>query len=258
MAADVTWRPSEQHTVKAELAGTRQDLQPGSSNDQAWLLEHQYTSERVDTRVRVEEMDSGFGLSQQSSDDQDSRLIQAGVRYRVNETVAVTGDTSRQQVPGTGNRRDLVEGRVEYQQPDWQAFAGARYVEDQNSNGFFESRQLIAGGRKDLLDKRLSLSVAGETSIDATQENADYPKRLMLGSDYRLNNRVSLFANQEFTWGYNQRTQDSRVGARAIARRRSARGRGWRSTTTGTQRRPRSRRRRVRGRHRGPALHRGR
>lgn len=215
LAADVTWKPTSHHTVKAELAGTQAELATSTSNDQAWIVEHQFTSERIDTRVRVEETESGFGLAQQANDDQDIRLAQAGVRYRINETIAVTGDTSRQQVPGTGNRRDLVESRVEYQQTDWQTFAGARYVEDKTATGFYESRQLIAGGRRDLMDKRLTLSATGEASVDATQDNADYPKRLTLGSDYRLNNHVSLFANQEFAWGYERRSQDSRVGARA-------------------------------------------
>jgi uncharacterized repeat protein (TIGR01451 family) len=225
VAADVTWKPTEQHTIKAELAGTRQDLQPGISNDQAWLLEHQYTSERVDTRVRVEETESGFGLTQQAADDQDARSMQAGVRYRLSEEVALTADASRQQVPSTSNRRDLVEGRVEYQQPDWQAFVGARHVESVTDGGMFESQQLIAGGRKDLLDKRLTLSATGETSVNSGADESDYPSRLMLGSDYRLTDRVSLFANQEFTWGHEQRTQDSRIGARATP---------WRGATAST------------------------
>ncbi|MCC1496381.1 OmpA family protein [Alcanivorax sp. 1008] len=225
IGADVVWKPTEQHTIKAELAGTRQDLQPGSSNDQAWLLEHQYTSEQVDTRVRIDQTDDGFGLTQQSPSDEDSRNIQAGIRYRINEDVAVSADASRQQVPDTGNRRDLVEGRVEYQQPDWQAFAGARHVESVTNGGIFESQQLIAGGQKDLLDKRLTLSATGETSINSGSDESDYPSRLMLGSDYRLTDRVSLFANQEFTWSHEQRTQDSRVGARATP---------WRGATAST------------------------
>ena len=225
VGADVTWKPTDQHTVKAELAGTRQDLQPGVSNDQAWLLEHQYTSERVDTRVRVEETEGGFGLNQQASDDEDARSLQAGVRYRLSEEVALSADATRQQVPSTSNRRDLIEGRVEYQQPDWQAFAGARHVESVTDGGAFESQQLVAGGRKDLLDKRLTLSATGETSVNSGPDESDYPSRLMLGSDYRLTDRVSLFANQEFTWGHEQRTQDSRIGAKATP---------WRGATAST------------------------
>ncbi|MFN3713053.1 MAG: OmpA family protein [Alcanivoracaceae bacterium] len=214
-AADVTWRPTEQHTVKAEIAGSRQDLQPGTSNDQAWLLEHRFTSERVDTRVRIEETEAGFGLNQLSGNDQDRRMMQAGVRYRLDENITLTGDTSRQEVPSTGNRRDLVEGRVEYQQSEWQVFGGARHVDDLTASGNFQSQQLIAGGRRDLMDKRLTLSATGETGIDSGPDSSDYPSRLMLGSDYRLSNKVSLFANQEFSWGHNRRTQDTRIGARA-------------------------------------------
>src|SRR5690554_2964466 len=214
VGTDITWKPNQQHTVKAELAGTHQSMAANNSNE-AWLAEHVYTSEKIDTRIRAEQTDSGFGLGQMAADDDDSRLLQAGARYRFNEDVAVSAESQRQEVPGTGNRRDLLESRLEYQQPNWQAYAGGRYVEDQTAAGVFESRQLIAGGRRDLMDKRLSLSVVGETSVDSSAESSDYPKRLMLGSDYRLNKKVSLFANQEFTWGYNRNTQDTRVGARA-------------------------------------------
>jgi hypothetical protein len=211
-AADITWKPDQQNTVKAELAGTQDNL---AGNDQAWLVEHQFVSEKLDTRVRAEQTDAGFGLGQISANDDDVRLMQAGARYRFDENLSVSSDLSRQQLLSSGNQRDVAEGRVEYQHENWQTFAGLRFAEDQTASGDFDSRQLIAGGRRDLMEKRLSLHATGETSIDAGQESADYPKRLMLGSDYRLTSKVSLFATQEFTWGFNRRTQDSRVGARA-------------------------------------------
>lgn len=210
-ATDITWKPDDQHTVKAELAGSRDNL---AGNDQAWLAEHQFVSEKLDTRVRVEQTDAGFGLGQVSSQDDDMRLLQAGARYRFDESLALSTDLSRQQLLTSSSQRDVAEGRLEYQRENWQAFGGLRYAGDQNAAGDFSSRQLIAGGRRDLMDKRLSLHATGETGLD-DQDNADYPQRLMLGSDYRLNSKVTLFANQEFTWGYNRRTQDSRVGARA-------------------------------------------
>ena len=211
-ATDMTWKPDDQHTVKAELAGSRDDL---LGNDQAWLLEHQFVSEKLDTRVRAEQTDAGFGLGQLSASDDDIRLMQAGARYRFSESFSASSDLSRQQLLTSSNQRDLAEGRLEYQRDHWQTYGGVRVTEDRTATGDFEARQLIAGGRRDLMDKRLSLHASGETNIDASNENADYPKRLMLGSDYRLNNKVSLFAAQEFTWGFNRSTQDSRVGARA-------------------------------------------
>ena len=211
-ATDITWKPDDKNTVKAELAGTQDNL---IGNDQAWIVEHQFVSEKLDTRVRAEQTDAGFGLGQVSANDDDTRLMQAGARYRFNESLSVSSDLSRQQLLSSSNQRDLAEGRVEYQRDNWQTFGGVRLTEDQTATGDYQARQLIAGGRRDLMDKRLSLHATGETNIDASNDNADYPKRLMLGSDYRLNNKVSLFAAQEFTWGFNRRTQDSRVGARA-------------------------------------------
>ena len=214
LGADLTWQPNQHHTVKAEIAGTRQQ-QPASSNDQAWLAEHRYTSEKLDTRVRIEETDGGFGLGQVAADDQDSRLIQGSARYRINESLALSTDISRQEVPSTDNQRDIVEGRVEYAKDVWRAHGGVRYSEDQTATGDFQSKQLVAGASRDFLEQRLTLSATGETSIDSSEENTDLPKRLAFGSEYRLNPKVSLFANQDFTWSQQRRTQESRVGARA-------------------------------------------
>lgn len=211
---DLTWTPDDHHVLRAELAGSR-DPSAASGTDGAWLAEHRYTSERVDTRLRAEQTDAGFGLGQLALDDDDRRMVQGSVRYRLTDELALAGEASRQSVLGTGNERNLVEGRAEYEQEHWRAFGGLRYVEDQTAAGRYDSRQVIGGGRRDLMDGRLSLSATGETGIDRREDNADYPTRLTLGSDYRLTRNVSVFAAQEFSWSEERRTQDTRVGARA-------------------------------------------
>ncbi|WP_111657813.1 OmpA family protein [Isoalcanivorax indicus] len=212
--ADLTWTPDEHHVLRAEMAASR-DPVSGSGTDGAWLAEHRYTSERVDTRVRAEQTDAGFGLGQLAMDDDDRRMVQGSVRYRLTDDLALAAEASRQSVLGTGNERNLMEGRAEYEQENWRAFGGLRYVEDQTAAGRYDSRQVIGGGRRDLMDGRLSLSATGETGIDRREDNADYPTRLTLGSDYRLTRNVSVFAAQEFSWSEERRTQDTRIGARA-------------------------------------------
>ena len=211
---DMTWKPDESHTVKAEMASTRQDTLTNNSTDNAWLLEHGFTSESLDTRVRLEEKDGGFGLGHLAGDDDDIRIGQASARYRVNEQFAVSGEISSQKVLTSNNQRDVVETRLEYQETNWQLYSGLRHAEDTVDNDTFESQQLIAGGQRSLLDERLLLSVQGETGVSSS-DNADYPNRLGFGADYRITNAVTLFARQDFTWGHESSSQETRAGVKA-------------------------------------------
>lgn len=215
MGVDATWKPNDAHTLKAEIAASRQNLAGANSmRGEAWLVEHEFTSEKVDTRVRVEETDGGFGLGQIAKDDDDIRKAIVSARYRITEQWSLNGDASHQKVISSNNQRDTVEGRVEYTHSDWQMFSGLRHAEDKTSNGHFNSEQIIAGARRSFMDKRLDLSIRGETGL-SNSDNVDYPSLLSFGSDYKLTQSVALFANQDFTWGDGRNAQETRVGVRA-------------------------------------------
>lgn len=212
---DATWKPNNSHTVKAEVAKSRQeDISNSRVSSNAGLVEHRYTSEQLDTNVRVEEKDANFGMGQLADDDEDIRISQANARYRFSEQVALSGDVSRQEILSNDNQRDIAETRLEYLQPQWKAYGGLRQAEDTINNELFQSRQVIAGGQRQYMEERLVLSVRGESDIESS-DNVDYPNLLSLGSDYRLNNKTSLFANQDFSWSDERRSQDTRIGVRS-------------------------------------------
>lgn len=215
IGTDLTWKPNDHHTLRAERAQTRQDQPGGRDDGDAWLMEHLYTSERVDTRLHSREQTEGFGLGQQSA-TQDARRISGGdVRYRITEQLSLATEISRQEVLGTDNRRDLLETRAEYDTQDWGLFGGVRRAEDHRDADMLRSDQVLAGAYRDLMEQRLRLSIRGETNINDAGDNTDYPSRLGLGADYRLTSRVSLFSAQEFSWNDERRTSDTRVGLRA-------------------------------------------
>ncbi len=212
---DVTWKPNDAHTVKAELASTRQsDINNVSESSQAGLAEYKYTSEKFDSRVKVEEVDGQFGLGNLASDDDDIRKAEAETRYRFSEEVVLSASASNQEILSNGNERTTAETRFEYLQPDWSSYSGFRHAQDSVGSNEFESQHLIAGGRKAFLNKRLIMSAQGEARVDHN-ENADYTNLLGLGSDYRVNNSVSLFAGQNFSWGEERRSQEAKAGVRS-------------------------------------------
>jgi uncharacterized repeat protein (TIGR01451 family) len=214
--ADLTWKPNERHTVKAETAASQNENLVGQEQTrQASLVEYNYKSERLDTKLRAEEQEESFGLGQQARDDGDTRSVESNTRFRINEQLSVSGDLSRQEELSSTNNRNVAESRLEYSNENWKAYGGLRHSEDELENESFRSQQVIAGGRRYYLDKRLALTARGESSIDYN-ENVDYPNLLSLGSDYKVTNRFSVFANQDFSWGEERDSQDTRVGVRAI------------------------------------------
>ena len=212
---DATWKPNDSNTVKAEIAASRQDLiGTNQSSGEAWLLEHEFTSEKMDTRVRLEETDAGFGLGQIATDDDNIRKALASARYRMTEQWSLNADASHQKLLDIDNQRDTLEGRVEYNQSDWQVYSGLRHAEESTTNDNLSADQIIAGIKRSLMDKRLDLSVRGETGLSSS-DNVDYPSLLSFGSDYKLTKSVAVFANQDFTWGEERRAQETRAGVRA-------------------------------------------
>lgn len=211
---DATWKPNDSHTVKAEAALTKNDVPGGGNIDaKAWMVEHTYTSESFDSRIRVEEKEGDFGLGQLGSDEDDIRTALVSTRYRIDDEWAISGDATNQEILSNHNQRSTVEGRVEYTQDDWSAHTGLRYSRDYLNSDTNTARQVVLGARRSMLDKRLVLSVRGETSAQSNT-NVDYPNLVAVGADYQLTPKSSLFVNQEFSWGAERQTQEARVGVR--------------------------------------------
>ena len=211
---DATWKPNDAHTIKAEAALSRNAVVgSGDVDASAWMVEHTYTSERFDSRVRLEEKEGDFGLGQLASDESDLRSALLSARYRLNEDWAIAGDMTHQKILTDGTQRDSVEGRIEYTQSDWAVYTGMRHTRDQQATSNGTTQQWVAGARRTLMDQRLTLSVRGETSAQSN-DNLDYPNLLGLGADYQLSPKAALFAHQELSWGAERQTQETRLGVR--------------------------------------------
>ena len=61
-------------------------------------------------------------------------------------------------------------------------------------------------------DRKLNLRSDYEQSLGNNNENSDFPTLLTLGADYKLTERISLFAEQEFSWGDKANTDGTRAG----------------------------------------------
>lgn len=213
---DLQWRPNAHHTIKAEVAqSTQQQVAAADLSDQAWLVEHEYLSEKLDTRVRVEQQQPEFGLGQQAASESGVAQASAAARYRITESYTLSTELRRQTLIDQDQQRDSLDGRLNYDHNDWLVYGGVRTARDTIGDDEYSSDLLTAGVSKKLLERKLTLSADGETDVGGDADNNDYPNKLGLDADYRFSRIASLFASQEFAWGEQYRAHETRAGIRA-------------------------------------------
>jgi hypothetical protein len=84
-------------------------------------------------------------------------------------------------------------------------------VDDFEGGEKARSTQALFGGTVQPFE-RLLLRAAHEQSIGGDNESGDFPTRTTVGADFKLTQKTTLFAAQEFTHGDDTKSQSTRVG----------------------------------------------
>lgn len=136
--------------------------------------------------------------------------------YRFNPQWSLNGEAYHEDNLDSDARRDVATVEGLYRAERYGLMAGLREARDTFDDGGKQtSRQLLLGGDWSTPDRKLTLRATHEQSLGSGNENVDFPTRTMIGADYRLTQNVSLFAEQEFTWGEVEDTEGTRVGLKA-------------------------------------------
>jgi len=213
--ADVTVKLTPQTTLRAEVATTDVEEIDDSRKGDAYLAEVEHRGETLDGRVWFRQQDPKFGLGQQNGGESGTRTYGAEGAYRFNPQWSLAGEAWHEDNLGTDAKRDVATAEALYRAERYGLSAGVREARDKLEDGDKQiSRQMLMGGDVKLFDK-LTLRATHEQSLGGNDQNADFPTRTMIGADYRLTQSVSLFAEQEFTWGDQEDTEGTRVGIKA-------------------------------------------
>lgn len=202
--------------LRAEVATSKvaSNIAPTNAGD-AYLAELSHQGKNVDGRIYVREQESGFGLGQQRKSESGSRKIGTDVRYRLSETFGVMGELTRQSMLDTGAERDLGQAEITYKEKNYSLRTGLRQSNDLIPTGENNrSTQLLAGGNWQA-NKWLNLRLSREQSIFKNDDSADFPTRTLLGTDFRISEKITAFIEQEFTRSDDQETDMSRAGLKA-------------------------------------------
>jgi uncharacterized repeat protein (TIGR01451 family) len=216
---DAKVRLSESDTLRAEAATTKTDQIGGVTKGAAYLAELQHHSETLEGKVYVREQAPGFGLGQQNVSETGTRKVGTDLNYRINKSWTAGGEVFEQNNLSTGDVRDMAELRGNFTLGRFNALAGIRRAEDTLSTSQTasfgqtqRSDQFFVGANYQMTEK-LSVRVRRDQSLGAN-DNVDFPTRTTVGADYKLNDKSTIFADQEWTQGTYADTQTSRVGIR--------------------------------------------
>ncbi|NNF15536.1 MAG: hypothetical protein HKN70_02260 [Gammaproteobacteria bacterium] len=208
--------------LRAEYA-TSESVQNGlASEGDAYVIEVRHQGEKLQGKVYAREQESGFGLGQQRGTESGTRKTGFDGRLRLSHKLSFDAQAYEQENLGSGSVRQVAQGEVRYQSGRGTFGVGLRNATDEDVNGSKqESRQTFVNASVQALDNRLTLR--GSTEFSAGRNaNTDFPRRTVLGMDYRLDENLTAFAEHEFADGDNVDTQTTRAGLRITPWERAA------------------------------------
>ncbi len=214
---DGSWQINSATKVRAELARTDSDIAGDYREGNAYLAELAHRSSNLDGTIYYRQLDPGFGLGQQNQSESGTRKMGFDTAYRLADSISVTGQAYRQYNLNVADNsvRDLIESKFVYTDLQYSARLGVRYASDHLGDGSTKtSEQLTMGGSWLTLNKKLTLHVDHDQSI-GNNANTDFPTRTTVGADYKVSEKLTLFANQEFTYGQGKDTNTTRLGMKS-------------------------------------------
>lgn len=219
---DLRWQINDQTLFKAEVADTDATIGGLDRDGSAHSIELEHSSENVDVRAFIREVDNGFGLGYQSAADEGVRRVGLDGRARVTDRISIEGEAGWQQNLQTDAIRNLARGLVRYENDDFTARVALSHAEDDFDDGDTRTSDLAEIGlTQSVLDGQLKLRFTGTTELSGDAESLDYPTRYVFGADYRVAEGVDVVAEYEEAEGENLDAAMTRVGVRATPWSRS-------------------------------------
>lgn len=212
---DANYKIMDGTTVKAEVARTDTRFGNTVREGNAYIAELEHHSNKLESRLYFRDMGEGFGLGQQNGSETATRKGGMDAAYKLTKTISLGAQAYRQYNLSTGGVQDVAEGRTNYASGPYNAHLGFRHAGDKLGDGSVNSSdQVTMGGSWLTLDKRLTFRVDHDQSI-GSNNNASFPTRTTFGTDFKLSQKVTLFAQEEITNGSGEKTNTTSVGMKA-------------------------------------------
>ena len=200
-------------SVSAEIASSDSEYVGLSRDGKAYLAEISQVSDRVQGKLYYREMEEGFGLGQQRGSEYGMRKTGIEGSYIISKKTTLSGQLFRQSNRLTDAERDHAEIKTSYAEKKYSLFAGLRKATDNYGDGTSDSSShMNLGGNRSFFASRLNVRLSHERALTSESENADYPSRTIIGTDYKLSTSTSFFMDHEIAHSAYEDSQATRVG----------------------------------------------
>lgn len=215
-ALDARIRLGDRTEVKAELAWSQAENRDDTHSGWGYRVEAEHGAGGLNARAYVREQRSGFGIGQQFAGSTGTRRFGARVDQDLGGHFRVDSEAWQEDNLDSGDTRRIGDTRIRWQQDVTELSAGARVVRESRAAGDLESNLLTARASRVFVDGRLRLNANGEYDLGGGKgENSDFPTRLGLGGEFEVWSGLRLFGRQEYTFGDERNTEDTRIGVRS-------------------------------------------
>ena len=195
-SVDMRLKVGERGKLEVEYAKSAGSQTIGQQD--AIRVEYEHNGVNFYTKAHYKKTDREFGLKQQNKSDLDLEKVGVESSYKVDTYTEATGKIYRNRTISSGDITDVAEATLKHSISDIQLEGGLRYINEHN--GKEPTEQVIVGVSKSFFENKLTLRAKREESIK-TNDSEQYPNRTLLGGELQVTDQNSIFIEQEFING---------------------------------------------------------
>jgi hypothetical protein len=209
---DFLYRPSAGTEIRAEYARSNGEATTPTGTDigtaDAWLVEVEHHSSRLDLLGYARQRGTGFGVGQLSAAGEASRRFGFDGKVRFGSDLSLLASGWQEDYLATDARRRAGQLLGEWRTLETTLRAGLTLADDRLSTGE-RNRSTIAqiGGTQRLFNQALELDANAEFALGGNA-SVDFPTRQSFGARYRITEGLTLTGVYELA---NGRTVDART-----------------------------------------------
>ena len=207
---DAQFDLNEKITLKAEAARSETELKAN-----AWKAEVAYRDEKWNARLFAKEQEAGFGLNQQSSIAEGEQNVGVTAQYQMTDQQLIVAAMSLLNKLDNDDQRIKRSVGWEAKGKGSQLSVGYHQLEEQVADAKKSSDSLRVGASKSFNSGKVTLSGQVEKTLDSVGSTEQNPDRFKLGFDYKLTEKISLFAEQEFLRNDLSEQSNTRIGLKS-------------------------------------------
>ncbi|WP_242526175.1 hypothetical protein [Novosphingobium sp. KA1] len=224
-ALDARLQLGARSQLRAELGASRANAR----TSQAWLVEVEHHSGKLDMLAYARAVDAGYGTNQQALAERGRRKFGIDSRYTLGQGLSLTASLWHDESLTDDARRDAVKTQVNWRNGQTDLRAGVTALADHLADGSTgNSAVLEFGATRRLMGNRLELSADSSLPLART-DSVDLPTRHRLGLRYAVTQDIRAAASYEIARGnaIDARTLKGRIETAAWSNARLSGGMGF-------------------------------